>query len=90
LLNLFLHLSYSLLIVYFFRYGETDPAYYEFTLGKAYVFSIGTLLMRGWSDVPKTAASRCAFIWYENVLITYFQKILQKKTSREGGRVDNC
>jgi hypothetical protein len=46
-----------------FRYGETDPVYHEFTLGKSYVFSIGTLLIRGWSDVPKTTASRCAFIW---------------------------
>jgi hypothetical protein len=50
-----------------FRYGETDPHYLEFTLAKSYVFSIGTLLMRCWSDVPKTAASRCAFIWYQKL-----------------------
>jgi hypothetical protein len=47
-----------------FRFGETDPPFHEFTLAKSYVFSLGTLVMRGWSDVPKMAASRCAFILY--------------------------
>jgi hypothetical protein len=47
-----------------YRFGETDPKYYEFTLPKSYVYTVSTLTMRGWSDTPTTGASRCAFIRY--------------------------
>lgn len=46
----------------YYSYGQKDPRYYEFTLGKSTVFVLSSLTMRGWSDTPLTAASRVSFI----------------------------
>ena len=65
-----------------YRYGVRDEFRHEFSLGKSYVFVVGVLTQRGWSDSPASAAARVAFLSFltggvllyfhwESMLISY-------------------
>ena len=43
-------------------YGEKDPDYKEFRLGKCITYTLGCLTVRGWSVTPTTNAARVAFV----------------------------
>ena len=64
------------------RFGGSDPASDEFTLGKSYVYLCSTLTMRGWSVLPSKPAAQLAlfsilffgtmiFWHWEAMLISY-------------------
>ena len=44
------------------RFGGKDPAYYEFTIGKCYVYMFSTLTMRGWDTLPSKFPAKIALI----------------------------
>ena len=44
------------------RFGGKDPAYYEFTIGKCYVYMFSTLTMCGWDTLPSKFPAKIALI----------------------------
>ena len=42
------------------RFGDKDPAYPEFTIGKCYVYLCSTLTMRSWNILPSKAPGQIA------------------------------
>ena len=65
-----------------YRYGVRDEFRQEVSLGKSYVFAVGVLTQRGWSDSPASTAARVAFLSFliggvllyfhwESMLISY-------------------
>ena len=49
-------------ILIFFRFGVKDENSDEFTVPKAYVFTVSALTLRGWSIAPSTWTARLTFI----------------------------
>ena len=65
-----------------FRFGGKDDYFYEFTLGKSYVYLCSTLTMRGWDVLPIKISARTAlfsllffgtliYLHWEAMLISY-------------------
>ena len=66
-------------MIFLLRFGEKDPAYHEFTVGKCYVYLCSTLTMRGWKPLPSKLAAQialCSLLFFGTMIYWHWEAML--------------